>query len=99
MGHVGTEGKDPLLWRDKGKRKSSCGSVGLYLDKRKPWTGTERDLISNCGALLGLGPAALVSHLGRREATPGFGVRSRVQSAVEESNTLPGVLQDKTKSA
>ena len=35
MGHIGTEGKDPLLWRDKGKRKSSWGSVGLYLDKRK----------------------------------------------------------------
>ena len=35
MVHVGMEGKDPLLLRDKRKRKSVWGSVGLYLDKRK----------------------------------------------------------------
>ena len=35
MGCIGMEGRDPLLQRDKGKRKSVWGSVGLYLDKRK----------------------------------------------------------------
>ena len=35
MGQVGTEGRNPLLGRDKGKRKSGWGSIGLYLDKRK----------------------------------------------------------------
>ena len=29
------EGRDPLLRRDKGKRKGGWGSVGLYLDKEK----------------------------------------------------------------
>ena len=29
------EGKDPLLWRDKGKRKKAWGNKGLYLDNRK----------------------------------------------------------------
>ena len=34
-------GRDLLLWRDKEKRKSSWGSIGLYLDKRKTsdWDG------------------------------------------------------------
>ena len=35
MGHIGTDGRDSLLQRDKGKRKRGWGSVGLYLDKRK----------------------------------------------------------------
>ena len=35
MGSVVMEGRDPLLWRDKRKRKRVCGSVELYLDKRK----------------------------------------------------------------
>ena len=35
MGSRGTEGRDPLLQEDKGKRKRGWGSVGLYLDKRK----------------------------------------------------------------
>ena len=34
MGHAGTEGRDPLLWRDKGKRKRVWGSLRLYVDKR-----------------------------------------------------------------
>ena len=42
------EGKDPLLPRDKGKRKNILGSVGLYLDKRKNIGLTERDPVSNC---------------------------------------------------
>ena len=29
------EGRDPLLQRDKGKRTSGWGNIGLYLDKRK----------------------------------------------------------------
>ena len=33
MGSVDIEGRDPLLWRDKRKRKR--GYVGLYLDKSK----------------------------------------------------------------
>ena len=35
MGSIGMEGRDPLLQRDKRKRKIGNGSVGLYLDKRK----------------------------------------------------------------
>ena len=65
-GSRGTEGRDPLLWRDKGKRKRGWGSIGLYLDKRKPRTGTEKDQIFNCGTFCGLGWAALSTHLGRR---------------------------------
>ena len=43
MGGVGTERRDPLLWRDTRKRKKGCGSVGLYLDKRKIMEqGTEK---------------------------------------------------------
>ena len=34
-GGIGMEGRDSLLWRDKRKGKRDCGSVGLYLDKRK----------------------------------------------------------------
>ena len=37
MGHIGMEGRDPFLWRDKGKRKSDWGGVGMHLDKRKYW--------------------------------------------------------------
>ena len=41
MGSRGTEGRDPLLQKDKGKRKRGWGNVGLYLDKRKTtdWDG------------------------------------------------------------
>ena len=35
MGCVSMEGRDPLLQRDKGKRKSIWRSLRLYLDKRK----------------------------------------------------------------
>ena len=46
MGCIGTDKRDPLWLRDKGKTKSYWGNVGLYLDKRKNRTGTERDPIS-----------------------------------------------------
>ena len=35
MGSIGMEEREPLLWRDKRKRKRGCGSVEMYLDKRK----------------------------------------------------------------
>ena len=35
VGSPSAEGRDPLLQRDKGKRKRGWGSIGLYLDKRK----------------------------------------------------------------
>ena len=60
---------DPLLWRDKGKRKRVWGSIELYLDKRETSDG-EKDPSSNCGDFSGLGPAALIAHLGRRGASP-----------------------------
>ena len=46
MGHVGMEGRDPLLWRDKGKRKRGLESIGLYLEERKTmdWDGQRSDL-------------------------------------------------------
>ena len=48
MGSIDMEGRNPLLQRNKGKRKSSWKSVGLYLDNRKkPRTRTERGPISN----------------------------------------------------
>ena len=56
-GSVDMEGRGPILQRDKGKRKSSQGSVGPYLDRKKTSTETERDPISNCWALFRLGPA------------------------------------------
>ena len=61
MGLIGTEGKDPLLWRDKSKRKRSHGSVGLYVDKRKTsldhGQGTDkmkREPVSNLQIALGV---------------------------------------------
>ena len=75
MGQVGMEGRDPLLCKDKVKRKRGWGSVVLSLDKIKTsLTGTERDPISNCGAFSGLGPGALLAHLGRRGVTPRLSV-------------------------
>ena len=35
MDGIGMDGRDLLLQRDKWKRKRGCGSVKLYLDKRK----------------------------------------------------------------
>ena len=85
------EGRDPLLRRDKGKRKRGWGSVGLYLDKRKT-TDLDKDPMSNCQEFSKLGPAARIVHLGRRGAIPRLSGRSGVQSAVGESDPLPGVL-------
>ena len=36
----------------------------------EPRNGTERDLISNCGAFLGLGLGSLFAHLGRGGEEP-----------------------------
>ena len=44
MGHVGIEERDPLLLRDKGKRKSGWGGIGLYLDKRKKHQAGQRGI-------------------------------------------------------
>ena len=69
MGGVGTNGRDPLLWREKRKGKRGWGSIGLYLDKRKTME-LDKDTISNCRTFSGMGPAALFTHLEKREASP-----------------------------
>ena len=66
------EGRYPFLQRDRGKRKSGWGSIGLYWDKRKTSNLDSENPISNCGAFFGLGPAALFVHLERRGASPGL---------------------------
>ena len=95
MGGIGTEERDPFLWRDKRKRKRGCGSVGLYLDKRKITDRgiekTEKEPISNtiqgCRSFSRLEPAALYARLGRRGARPRLG--SELRGAVGESSPLP----------
>ena len=62
------EGRD-LLWRGKGKRKKWYRSIGLYLDKRKT-SDRDRERSNLCGAFLGLGLAAQITHLGRMGASP-----------------------------
>ena len=49
-------GRDPLLWRDKRKRKRGCGRVGLYLDKRKimDWGMEKNGERTNFYLILGL---------------------------------------------
>ena len=88
------EGSDPLLRRDKGKRKRSWGSIALYLDKREKKTQSrmEKDPISNCGLFLGWGQLP-GSHtwVGGQPAL-GWVTSSEAQSTEGESNSLPGVL-------
>ena len=68
MGCIGMEKKGPLLWRDKRKRKKGCGSIRLYLDKRKITNQgtekTEKEPISSCGSFFRLELATLFACLG-----------------------------------
>lgn len=80
MDSIGTEGSDPLLWRDNRKRKRVCGSVVLYLDKRKTmgWgmekkknrERTNPNLIQGCRDFSGIGPGTQYTHWGWREVEP-----------------------------
>ena len=56
----------------------------------EPRTGTERDLISHCGAFFGLGLGSLFAHLGRRGASIGFRGRAGAQSTGDISPSLVG---------
>ena len=56
----------------------------------EPPTGTERDLISHCGAFFGLGLGSLFAHLGRRGASIGFRGRAGAQSTGDSSPSLVG---------
>ena len=51
------EGRDPLLQRDKGKRKSSREVQDCIWTGERPRTETESDPISDFGAFFGLEPA------------------------------------------
>ena len=90
MGRVDMEGRDSLLWRDKGKRKRGCGNVGLYLYKRKTTDPGRRNIQS---LTAGLSPDW--GHLpscapGEEGSQPRAQVTSSVvQSAVGEGNPLP----------
>ena len=78
MGIICMEGRDPLLWRDKRKRKRGCKRVGLYLDKRKTMDqrtkNMEKEPISNtvqdCVFFSRLDLPALYMHLGERGVGP-----------------------------
>ena len=96
-GHIGMEGRDPLLLRDKRKRKSNWGSLGLYLDKRKnlgpAGEGSHLQLqvrgSLTADPIFALGPAALFTHLWRRGANSMFRGRSGAQSTAGETGPLP----------
>ena len=76
------------------------------LGKCRTASGQEKDLRLRLRGIRSLtvglsldGGWLLVPHLWRREARPGFGGRSEVQSAVGESGSLPGGLRDSTEPA
>ena len=69
-GHVGMEGRDPLLWRDKKKRHIGWGSVRLSGEEKNTWSGTERDPISNCRAFFQTGAVSLVGTPGDKGSQP-----------------------------
>ena len=67
-GRVGTEGRDPLLPRDKGKRKNGWGSVGLYLDKRETSDWDSEGSHLYLWGFHRTGAGSLFTRLGRRGA-------------------------------
>ena len=104
MGDIDTEGRDSLLWRDKRKRNRGCGSVGLYLYKRKNTDHgmekkkkTEKEPVSNrthrCKMFSGLEPITLFAHLGRRRASPSLSLCSKLRDAIGENSPLIGCTE------
>ena len=92
MGGKGTEGKDLLLWGDKRKRKRGCGSVGLYLDKRKTrkrkkWRKNQFLTQSRVARLSSDWGLQLYTCAWRGRGSPGLG--SQLRGTDGESRTIP----------
>lgn len=91
MGSIGIGGTDPLLQRDKRKRREAVEVEDCIWTKEKPRVSdqkkTEKDTISNSRAFSRLGLAALFATLGRRRASvgPGNYFRSTVHSEGKQS--------------
>ena len=94
MGHVDTEGRDPLLQRDKGKRKRGWGSVE---QEKNLGLGRIQSLTVGLSLDWGRLPCSLTWGVG--EPALGSVARSGAQHTVGESDPLPGVLRDRRKTA